>query len=117
MIDRPETVTPAWVRDQVTQIADGVAAGRHSKASLHLIRDELEARVVEAIRHGACEDVDGCRRALLGLNDITFPSADNPNWRSAGDSYFETDGERTFNVVAGRGPKTSGPSRKGGNEH
>ena len=87
MIDRPETVTLAWVRDQVIQIAGGVAAGRHSKASLNLIIDELQLHVVEAIQHGVCEDADECTRALFELNRITFPSAR--------DSYFATDGERT----------------------
>ena len=60
MIDRPETVTLAWVRDQVKQITDGVAAGRHREASFNLIADELEITVAEAIQNRACEDVDEC---------------------------------------------------------
>ena len=87
MIDQPETVTLAWVRDQVKQITDGVAAGRHREASFNLIADELEIIVVEAVQRDACEDVDECMRALLELNSILFPSAV--------DSYFETNGERT----------------------
>ena len=81
MIDQPETVTLAWVKDQVTQIIDAVVAGRHSETGFNLIADELEILVVEAIQHGACEDVDECMKALLELNSILFPSA--------GDSYFE----------------------------
>ena len=94
MIDRPETVTLEWVRDQVKQITDGVESGGHSKTSANLIADELQAHVVEAVQDRACEDVDECMWALLELSSITFPSARDPN-RSPGDSYFETDGERT----------------------
>ncbi len=87
MIDRPETVTLAWVRDQVTEIIDAVVAGRHSETGFNLIADELEIIVAEAVQRDACEDVDECMRALLELNSILFPSAV--------DSYFETNGERT----------------------
>ncbi len=79
MIDRPETVTLAWVRDQVKQITDGIESGGHSKTNFNLIANELRAHVVEAIRHGACKDVIECGRALRELNSITFPSADSPN--------------------------------------
>ncbi len=57
MIDRPETVTLAWVRGQVTEIIDAVAAGRHR---FNLIADELEIIVAEAVQRDACEDVDEC---------------------------------------------------------
>ena len=79
MIERPETVTLAWVRDQVKQITDGVESGGHSETNFNLIADELRAHVMEAIRHGACKDVIECGRALRELNSITFPSADSPN--------------------------------------
>ncbi len=95
MIDQPETVTLAWVRDQVKQITDGVESGRHSETGFNLIANELRAHVMEAILDGACENVDECIRALQELNSITFPSADSPNRGPAGDSYLETNGERT----------------------